>query len=165
MFYGLSLFSTGLAICLTVAEQGESPDPILSSFRYKVLDIFENNRVLISYGKEKGAQKGALVIVIREKPRRLYVGTVELVEVGSQNSIGQFKTPKVQVQIGDLVDGDLDYDYAKEVEINRYLLQRIKSIQQQIKTSQQEIESMERKFGTYHRGGAIIYPMLPKNPE
>jgi hypothetical protein len=68
----------------------------------KVLDVFDANQLLLSLGADQGAQKGWKMEVYRLKPEPLYVGTVELTEVGAKHSIGRFRG-REQVRENDLV--------------------------------------------------------------
>jgi hypothetical protein len=59
--------------------------------RGKVLDVFDANQLLLSLGANHGARKGWELEVYRLEPEPLYIGRVELVEVGAKHSVGRFR--------------------------------------------------------------------------
>jgi hypothetical protein len=68
----------------------------------KILDVFNGDRVLVSFGAQCGAGKGLKLEVYRLNPKSVYVGRVEFVEVGAMHAVGRFRGPE-RVRENDLV--------------------------------------------------------------
>jgi hypothetical protein len=72
----------------------------------EVLEVFDNNQVLISFGSYQGAAKGMTVFLDRLGPSYLWrvpFAELELVAVGSRHSVGQMKSrsPHTKIQVDD----------------------------------------------------------------
>ena len=172
MFNSLALFITGFALVMTSAGDEKTIPSDTTMLQAKVLDVFENNRVLISFGKDHGAKKGQVVGVFHLKPQPSY-GMVELLEIGAQNSIG-IGLSKYPVQVNDQVIAFSPGQITDAlIKMRRPETERMVSeLQKQIELRRQETERMISEFQkrlegirSYQFGGAIIDLTLPKNAK
>jgi hypothetical protein len=129
-----------LTVPLVAATEEGKPDATRSAraFEGRVLDVFDDGSILISFGAKDGARKGLEVGLHRSQPKPA-VGIVELIEVGSRHSIGRLKTRFVRPREDDLVFG-----YSDE---------------------QLVIPESARTPFLWQRGGAIIDLATPKENE
>jgi hypothetical protein len=91
MFTGLTM--TGWVLAIMIGAGGDEKGVSSTTRpRGRILDVFENNQVLISIGKDQGVKKGLVMHVfeLNSAPLRL-LGAVELVEIGTDHSIGSLK--------------------------------------------------------------------------
>jgi hypothetical protein len=104
----------------------------------KVLDVFGDNQVLISFGSADGARKGLVAYLYRLDPRPDFVGMVELTAVGTRHSVGRLSKKLSHVRENDLVAWINPNPVFPEI---------------------------PRLPGQWERGGAIIDLTLPKGPK
>ena len=91
MFQSCSLMMLALAAGQTGDAQAKSGPQVPLSLHGKVVDIFEGNQLLLSFGKDKGARKGLMGMLVQTEPEPRYLGEVEFVEVGAKHSVVRFK--------------------------------------------------------------------------
>jgi hypothetical protein len=93
MFHSCSLVLLTLVAGQTGDAQAKPGQEGPYTLRGQVVDVFDGNQVLLSFGRDQGARKGLVGSLCQHEPEPRFHGEVEFVEVGAKHSVVRLKYP------------------------------------------------------------------------